>query len=43
MLRLLVCLVFSLATTFAQANDFQDADKAWVTGQPWPLHWGLVQ
>lgn len=43
MLRFLTLMLFSLAFPLASANDFEDADKAWAPGKPWPSHWGLVQ
>jgi hypothetical protein len=42
MMRLIALLVFSLFSVFAHADDFEDADKAWKQGQPWPAHWGLI-
>ena len=42
MLRLLTIVFFTLLSSLAQADDLEDADKAWAPGKPWPAHWGLV-
>jgi len=30
-------------STFAHADEFEDADKAWSPGKPWPAHWGMAK
>lgn len=45
MFKLIAILALSMCTAFAQANekDFDNADKAWSQGKPWPSHWGQIQ
>lgn len=43
MLRYVMVLLISLASCLTQANELDDADKAWTTGKPWPSHWGTIQ
>lgn len=42
MIRLITVLFFAMFASMAQANELQDADKAWAPGKPWPAHWGLI-
>lgn len=43
MYRVIAGVLLALVTAFTHAGEFEDADKAWTTGKPWPAHWGLVQ
>lgn len=43
MIRLITVLFFAMFASMANANDFEDADKGWSQGKPWPAHWGVVQ
>jgi hypothetical protein len=42
MSRKLIAIFFLLFSGVVQANDLEDADKAWKDGQPWPSHWGMI-
>lgn len=42
MFRLTAVLLLSMASVLAHADEFEDADKAWADGKPWPTHWGRI-